>query len=220
MRLTNCNLECKWCDTPYTWAFTDAKASKHRSGKAFDKVKETTLMDHVMVVDALHDLWPANKPPTLVVISGGEPLMQGRDLVPLVDVLGDEGNDVHIETAGTLLPPEALNYHVTQYNVSPKLAHSGNVKSKRYKPAVLDWFASSHKAYFKFVMKSRSDFNEVDAIVQAHGITPDRVMVMPEATYSNTAQLGMKMLAGEAVARGYGVSSRLHVMIWEDTRGK
>jgi 7-carboxy-7-deazaguanine synthase len=217
-RLANCNLECKWCDTPYTWAYSDMKASKHETAKAFDKHDEVTTMEADEIYNTIHDLWDISKHPTMVVISGGEPLMQQGGLVPLARTLHITGNNVHIETAGTLRPGDELDENVAQYNVSPKLANSGNIKTKRYKPKVLDWFAGYDKAYFKFVMRSRDDFKEVDEIVQTHQISPNRVMVMPEATYGDRVVLGAKMLAHEAVQRGYGVSLRSHIVIWENAR--
>lgn len=33
----DCNLECEFCDTAYTWAVTDEKAAKTRSGHRYDR---------------------------------------------------------------------------------------------------------------------------------------------------------------------------------------
>ena len=59
-----------------------------------------------------------------LVITGGEPLLQGAALARMVAML--EGVSVEIETNGTVAPHPALDPLVAQYNVSPKLAHSGN----------------------------------------------------------------------------------------------
>jgi organic radical activating enzyme len=217
IRLAGCNLECTWCDTPYTWAYSDAKAHKHQSGKKYDKASESHPM---LVPDIIEELKKLYSKPTLVVISGGEPLMQGQQLVELVDELDRNHYDVHIETAGTIKPPIALAALTTQFNVSPKLYHSGNPTSKRIKHGVLFMFASFRHSYFKFVLRGPEDFFEVDGIVKDAGITLDRVMVMPEGTTAATNIAVAKSIADGALERGYGLSMRNHILLWEDKRGR
>lgn len=219
VRLAHCNLECSWCDTPYTWAFTSPKMDKHKSseargGQPYDKAVEVHPMDLDDILEKLEDLWPIYTLPTIVVISGGEPLMQGQQLGYLTRELHNIDCPVHIETAGTLLPPENLNRHVSQYVVSPKLAHSGNVLTKRRKLNVLSWFASHDKAWFKFVLQSRADFDEVDEIVKEAGIDPSRVMVMPEGTTVVQLLATAKEIKGDALERGFGLSMRQHIELW------
>ena len=85
----------------------------------------------------------------MVVITGGEPLLQQRELKPLVDALRVErGWRVEVETAGTIAP----DLDVDQWNVSPKLANSGNPRDRRYKPDVLRAFEATGRAAFKFVV--------------------------------------------------------------------
>ena len=59
---------------------------------------------------------------------------------------------VEIETNGTALPPARLDVRVDQYNVSPKLAHSGNPAELALKPEMLDRWATDPRAWFKFVI--------------------------------------------------------------------
>jgi organic radical activating enzyme len=217
IRLANCNLECTWCDTPYTWAFTDAKAHKHQDGKKYDKATESRSMTVDDIVEELKALYGA---PTLVIISGGEPLMQGQQLVALVSELDKQYYDVHIETAGTIKPPSELASLVKQFNVSPKLYHSGNPMSKRIKHGVLFWFASFRNSYFKFVLRSPDDFFEVDTIVKDASIDPDRVMVMPEGTTASQNVAVARRIADGALERGYGLSMRTHILLWDDKRGR
>lgn len=217
IRLANCNLECTWCDTPYTWAYSDAKAQKHQSGKKYDKATESHTMTVDDIVEEVRKLYSA---PTRVIISGGEPLMQGQQLVPLAKELHKNHYDVHIETAGTIKPPLDLVDLVEQFNVSPKLYHSGNPTSKRIKHGTLFFFASFQNAHFKFVLRSPDDYFEVDAIVKDASINPYRVMVMPEGT--TTAQLieTGRAIAEGALERGYGLSMRTHILLWGDERGR
>lgn len=216
IRLAGCNLECTWCDTPYTWVYSDAKALKHQSGVKYDKATESRPMT---VDDILEEVQRLYSKPTLVVISGGEPLMQGQQLIPLVAELHRSYYDVHIETAGTIKPPTDLASLVDQFNVSPKLYHSGNLYSKRIKHGVLFWFASFRNSHFKFVLREPDDFFEVDKIVDECGISSGQVMVMPEGTSIEQNIGKARRIAEGALERGYGLSMRLHILLWDDRRG-
>jgi organic radical activating enzyme len=220
VRVADCNLECKWCDTPYTWAFTKEKAAKHDSGTRHDKLLNSIEMSTADIMDALLENWMIYSQPTIVVISGGEPLMQQPGLAELLQELKELKHETHIETAGTIQPSEILDQHVTQYNVSPKLTNSGNRLAKRYKQDVLNWFSDSVKAWFKFVVTHPEDLDEVRDIVNMSEIDPRRVMVMPEGTtIDRNVEVGRKVI-DEALQLGYGLSFRSHVLLWGDGRGK
>lgn len=221
VRTANCNLSCGWCDTPYTWAFDDRTASLLESGHApFSKAENLTEMTPDEIFAKLYDLWDIEGYPTIIVISGGEPLMQSRQLEPLASMLVDYDNMVHIETAGTIIPTETLDNLVEQYNVSPKLEHSGNRLEMRRKPEVLEWFGHNERAWFKFVMRDSSDFNEIDQIVDIADVNPHRVMVMPEGVTADKNLAIAKTIVDGATARGYGLSFRTHILLWKDVRGK
>lgn len=221
VRLADCNLECTWCDTPYTWAFTENKAAKTETGVRFDRTTNRIEMSTSTIVESLINLWPIYVLPTTIVISGGEPLMQAEALVELAEVLSYKmSNSIHIETAGTLKVPPTLDTHVAQYNVSPKLEHSGNLLSKRFKPEVLSWFAATPRAWFKFVLRSVDDFAQVDKIVTECGIDYNRVMVMPEGITAEQNLSTARLIVDEATRRGYGLSFRAHILLWNDVRGR
>ena len=219
VRLSLCNLECNFCDTPYTWAFTEEKASKMNKPRVFDRESWQTDMTPAEVLDALNRSWPIYDKPTLIVISGGEPLVQQTDLIVLVSMLKAWNHQIHVETAGTIKPTPELNLRVDQYNVSPKLEHSGNRIEKRYKPFVLAEFVRTGKAWFKYVVTTNEDFAEIDEQVAEVGIPANRVMVMPEGTsVKRTIDVARSVIDG-ALERGYGLSFRTHVLIWGNKRG-
>ncbi|MET9779118.1 7-carboxy-7-deazaguanine synthase QueE [Streptomyces sp. NPDC006367] len=221
VRTFDCNQECVWCDTAYTWAVTPEKAARTRSGHLYernDPAYGLKLMEPAEVLDRLKSLWDVEARPTIIVVSGGEPMMQQRELVPLLERLRGWGNEVHIETAGTIAPVPEFDACITQYNVSPKLANSGNRLSKRYKPEVLAALQTEGKAWFKFVVTANyePDLAEVDRIVAEVPVPPQRVMVMPEGSDGRANITTAQKVVDAALERGYGLSFRTHVLLWND----
>ncbi len=220
LRVYGCNLECSFCDTPYTWADTPEKAAKTRLGFQFDKndpILGQKLINEEEVLLELKTFWDWQERPTIIVVTGGEPLMQQRELIPVMDALRAYGNKIHVETAGTIKPLGIFNQHVTQYNVSPKLASSGNRLSKRRKLEALHELVATRNAWFKFVLTAdtwREDLEEVDEIVDSIHIDPRRVMLMPEGETPEANIRAARLFAQAAVDRGYGISFRTHILIW------
>jgi 7-cyano-7-deazaguanosine (preQ0) biosynthesis protein QueE len=201
LRLGRCNLACTFCDTPYTWdwAHHDPAVELHQR----------------TVDDVAGELRAMDVP--LVVVTGGEPLLQQRHLPPLLEALHALGIEVEVETAGTIAPTEDVAALVTRFNVSPKLANSGNPEDRRYRPDVLQAFQATGKAVFKFVVAEESDFAEVDRIVADNRLTG--VWVMPEGTDAATVATRTAALAEPTRARGWNLTTRLHILVWGDERG-
>src|SRR6478752_7954592 len=78
VRLTGCNLRCSWCDSEYT--FTGG-----------------VRMTSEQVMSEVARLSPNGG---LVEITGGEPMLQERELVPFMQRLLDAGYTVLLETSG------------------------------------------------------------------------------------------------------------------------
>ena len=220
LRVADCNLQCTWCDTAYTWAFNEHSASKLEVPIVHDKTVNRIPMEPAEVLGRLSLCWAWDTDPTMIVISGGEPMMQQDQLRAVMLPLWETRNKIHIETAATIKPHAEFDSLVDQYNVSPKLLHSGNRLSLRHKPEVLEFFARSEKAWFKFVMRQQSDFEEIDNMVKYFDINPHRVMVMPEGiTPEDNIRIAKTLIDG-AIERGYGLSFRTHILLWADVRGK
>lgn len=202
LRLSGCNLTCSWCDTPYTWDWTGL------NGEAFDKSSETRFMG----VDDVWEQLRAYRVP-LIVVSGGEPMMQQKALAPLVESLTAQGVQVEIETNGTIKP----EIHPTRFNVSPKLAHSGVARKKAIKvPALREYVGRS---IFKFVCQTPSDLDEVAQVAADAGIPDHDIWIMPEGRDPETLQQHAASLADEVITRGWNITPRLHVMVWGNRRG-
>ena len=201
VRLGRCNLACTFCDTPYTWRWADHDPA----------VELRTIAVDAVVAELLRMDVP------LVVVTGGEPLLQQSHLPALLRPLRTRGIEIEIETAGTLAPIADVVDLVDRFNVSPKLANSGNEAGRRLRPDVLRALQATGKAAFKFVAVDAADLDEVQGIVDANGLT--EVWVMPEGTDAETIVARSRVLVDPVMDRGWNLTSRLHVLLWGDRRG-
>jgi len=130
VRLTGCNLRCSWCDSEYT--FTGG----HK-------------MSMEEVVEAVEQLRPSGG---LVEITGGEPMLQERDVVPLMQRLLDEGYTVLLETSGER-PLERVPKGVVKI-VDVKCPNSGEPDTFRMEN--IETLNSGDEV--KFVISDRADY--------------------------------------------------------------
>lgn len=202
IRLSRCNLDCVWCDTPYTWDTSryDLRAESRR-------MSESTVWRQVQAI-----------PAGLVVITGGEPLLQQERLAWLVDKCRSTERRVEIETNGTVKPRPGLLAAVHQFNASPKLANSGVPAERRLHGDVIEALISSGKAIFKFVVTGPQDLEEIADLEAAYGLSP--IWVMPEGTSAKRVLARMRALAEPVRQRGWNLTTRLQTLIWEDERGR
>lgn len=122
LRLNHCNLNCAFrngsiCDTPYTSYDPEHKLPPIEATELAETIWNT-LRDHPQTEH--------------LVITGGEPMMQQRGLIEMLDALSDwyQYNQnlsfplCTIETNGTYVPSPALSKHISLWSVSPKLSTS------------------------------------------------------------------------------------------------
>lgn len=210
VRLSRCNLACVWCDTAYTWRFA-GDDRPHREAIAYDRAANQARLS---VADAAARIAGLGR--DRLVITGGEPLLQGAALARLLALLPPMR--VEVETNGTVAPPAALDARVAQYNVSPKLAHSGNPAALALPPDRLAAWAADQRAWFKFVVAAPGDLAEVLALTARHAIAASRVFLMPEGRDGATLRERQRWLTPIALEHGFALSDRLHIHLWGDTR--
>ena len=176
VRTSRCPLACSFCDTPYTWAFTENKAKKHREGIMYNQVLEEHQMASEEVVEKLQDL--GLKLGDLVVLTGGEPLLQASEIQGLVNLLLSKGCLVQFETAGVLKPPHFDDDLRVFFSVSPKLENSGNplrvrfsLRSSRSSTLVVRT-SSSFAPLSKTSTKSTSFATPSALVLEAYGLCP------------------------------------------------
>ena len=151
------------------------------------------------------------------MITGGEPLLQAPALARLLALLPRMA--IEIETNGTVAPPPALDALVHQYNVSPKLAHSGNPAELALVPERLAHWAGEPRAFFKFVIAEPADVEEVLGLIQTYGIPSERVFLMAEGIDSATLASRERWLSQLCLEHNLTLSKRLHIELYGDTRG-
>jgi organic radical activating enzyme len=211
VRLSRCNLACVWCDTAYTWRF-EGDNRPHRGGVAYERAANQVTLSEEQTAARIAAL---GKP--RLVVTGGEPLLQAPALARLLALLADMA--IEIETNGTVAPPPALDALVHQYNVSPKLAHSGNPAELALLPERLSQWAAEPRAFFKFVIAEPADVGEVLALAERFALPRERIWLMAEGTDAATLAARESWLARLCLAHNLTLSKRLHIELYGDTRG-
>ncbi|HKU26927.1 MAG TPA: radical SAM protein [Candidatus Sulfotelmatobacter sp.] len=198
VRLTGCNLRCTWCDSEYTF----------QGG-------EKLSLDQVMT--EVRRLSPDGG---LVEITGGEPMLQQRDVVPLMHQLLENGYRVLLETSGeralASVPSEVVKI------VDVKCPDSGEGDS--FDPENLDFLAAHDE--IKFVLASRKDYDFACEFLRRHNLASkvNAILFSPsfrkDATGARDAshclldpqELAEWMIADNVPAR---LGLQMHKFIWD-----
>jgi 7-carboxy-7-deazaguanine synthase len=198
VRLTGCNLRCSWCDSEYT----------------FTGGERRTLEE---VIAAVRHLSPNGG---LVEITGGEPLLQEREVVPLMQNLLDAGYTVLLETSGeralARVPRDVIKI------VDVKCPNSGEPKT--FQMENLDFLTSQDE--IKFVLSDRVDYEFARDFVTRHHLDQRVNAVLFSPAFAKEAR-GMRdaswchldprelaewMLADGTPAR---LGLQIHKFIWD-----
>jgi 7-carboxy-7-deazaguanine synthase len=142
VRLTACNLRCTWCDSEYTF-----------SGGVKMSVEQ---------VEAEVRLLSGPGVLPLVEITGGEPMLQEREVVSLMQRLLDCGYTVLLETSGERplhkVPPRVVKI------VDVKCPHSGAPNTFRTE----NLQALGARDEVKFVLSDRADYEFARDFIGEH----------------------------------------------------
>lgn len=186
VRFTGCDLRCSYCDTAY----------------AFHGGRDLSRAEIVAEV--------ARHPCRLVLLTGGEPLLQ-RELPELARDLLARGFEVTVETHGQrpldALPPEVVRI------VDVKTPGSGEVTTDF---GYLDRLAPHDEV--KFVVASEDDWRWSLDVIRRHGL--DRkaaLLVSPVHGAVDPRELARWILESGVPAR---LNLQLHKIVWgRDARG-
>ena len=198
VRLAGCNLRCAWCDSEYTFS----------GGKPFSAEEITEQVE-------------ALAPCRLVEFTGGEPMLQARELLPLMDTLLARGFELMMETSGER--PLADVPRAVHKIVDVKCPGAG-AAANSFRPENLD--ALTLRDEVKFVLSDRRDYEFARDFIRSHALetkaggillspaftkTPSPLRTMDNATL-DPRELVDWMLADGLPAR---LSLQIHKFIWE-----
>ncbi len=219
LRLQNCNLHCGangegWsCDTWYTWDKTRPEYWQETTNVAVNDVAER-------IRGAWTESFGAQDAKQLtpnLVITGGEPLLQQRKIIPLLQAL--PGWTVEIETNGTIVPRADLRD--CQINCSPKLESSGNPIALRRRLSALERIAEFPNHWFKFVVTREAfeeDIAEVQELSALGFMRPERVLLMCEGSDAQALRENHPKVALVARELGFTAVERHHVFWFGNKR--
>jgi 7-carboxy-7-deazaguanine synthase len=197
VRLAACNLRCSWCDSEYT--FTGGK-----------KMSAEDVEQEVLKL----------APSGLVEFTGGEPMLQERELIPLMGRLLARGYTLLLETSGER-PLEHVPSAVHKI-VDVKCPGSGEAGTFR----MSNLAALSAADEVKFVLVDRTDYEFARDFTRQHGLEQKvgAVLFSPAFLKSPSAerdtsncQLDPRILAEWILADGLNVrlGLQIHKFIWE-----
>ena len=198
VRFTGCNLRCSWCDTEYSFY----GGNKMTPEQVFDEIARIA------------------SPCGLVEITGGEPMLQERELIPLMQRLIDSGYKVLLETSGER-PLDRVPAKVVKI-VDVKCPDSGEGHS--FRPDNLDTLAPHDEV--KFVISSRLDYEFARDFTARHELARRVNAVLFSPAFSKDAagardasnclldpqQLAEWILEDNVPAR---LGLQIHKLIWD-----
>jgi 7-carboxy-7-deazaguanine synthase len=198
VRFAGCNLRCAWCDSEYTFT----------GGKPFSEDE---------VVAQIKALAPCR----LIEFTGGEPMLQAKELIPLMERLLAEGYVLMVETSGER--PLAEVPKAVHKIVDVKCPGAGAAAGS-FRLENLDALTKDDEV--KFVITSREDYDFAREFIGQHDLNRRAGGVLlspafrkspsPERTAENMAldprDLVEWMLADGLDAR---LSLQIHKFIWE-----
>lgn len=204
LRLAGCNLSCAWCDTRHSWDW-------HTTNREI----ATELYNASDLASRIARL--AGSGERLLIVTGGEPLLQDQVLIELLTALRVKRPQmrVEMETNGTLRPSEPLAVLIHRFVVSPKLSHAGGSRETRVNVDALENLAALPTTAFKFVVRDQRDISEVEAARRELHLETHRIWLMPLANTQDAMAAGLRELANAALRNGYNLSGRYQLM-WGD----
>lgn len=197
VRLAGCNLRCSWCDSEYTFS----------GGEKFS-------------LDQIADKIAALAPVKLVEFTGGEPMLQERELLPLMERLLAQNYTLLLETSGERpLAGVPKKVHKITDVKCPASGESG-----RFHLPNLETLTERDEV--KFVLSDRTDYEFARDFIRQHDLAArcGQVLLSPAFTKTpapertaencilNPRELVEWMLADSLPAR---LSLQIHKFIWE-----
>jgi 7-carboxy-7-deazaguanine synthase len=158
VRLAGCNLRCAWCDSEYTFT----------GGQPF------TADQIVAQIEAL-------QPCPLIEFTGGEPMLQARELLPLMQRLLDSGYKLMMETSGER--PLADVPKAVHKIVDVKCPGAGSAANS-FNLANLEALTPNDEV--KFVLSDRADYEFARDFIRTHALETKCGGILLSPAFSKT----------------------------------
>ena len=189
IRFFGCNLACSWCDTKYSW---------HPDHADFTERELPDIIQEIKDYKTRH-----------IVFTGGEPSLFQDHIRAIKDALAEDYT-FEIETNGSFLLQEDMWHTI---NISPKGKNSGNA------PYEIKATQFPSKTYWKFVIDTHADMEEVLAWKKQYDIKPNQIFLMPQGQTKKELAISSPMVVELCQQYGFRLSPRLHIWLWDDERG-
>ncbi|MBI4114468.1 MAG: 7-carboxy-7-deazaguanine synthase QueE [Candidatus Niyogibacteria bacterium] len=215
-RLHHCNLDCTWCDTPYTWNKRMPEFYKEREVWSFDETIQNIVLDWNEGIKNYQEEGKGIKP--RLVITGGEPMIQCKQIDKFLRRPELKNWEVEIETNGTIPPPKEFPEQV-QFNCSPKLENSGVPRKKRINPEAIKAL-KERNTYFKFVVRDEKDIDEImnDYMPLLEDFPRERIYISPEGVDAKTLDEVREKVRDRVEQEGFMLGDRLQIRKYGNRR--
>jgi 7-carboxy-7-deazaguanine synthase len=249
IRTNFCNLRCKFsggnlCDSAYTsWEPNDKSNIGEMSVEEIVDAFARHKIPDINLTGGKELISGSPLPETLlnekssiccnIVITGGEPTIQGGELALLCKKLKSEFTNIHItlETNGTKTGDFLKNIDLA--SVSPKLKSSIPYSTKfaelhDKKRTDINSLKIFHKYHqeglfdiqWKFVFCDEDDIEEIIDLQKKVGFRNEDVFLMPEGTTKAEIESKRNNLVQVCMKYNFNYSDRLHILIWGNERGR
>lgn len=206
LRVQGCTLNCAWCDTTEVW----------RTGNPYTIHELLNMMEFSGLVLRLQDGMH-------LVFTGGSPLRQQYPITKLADefyVRYKFKPYIEIENECVLRPSDEISEIVDCWNNSPKLSNSGNSRKARYKPEIIETMSHKENSWFKFVITSEKDWQEIlEDFLNPKLIRKDQIILMPEGIDRISLELNRTFVAQMAIENNVRYCTREHINLWNMATG-
>ena len=198
VRLAGCNLRCAWCDSEYTFT----------GGQPF------TVDEIIAQIEAL-------QPCPLIEFTGGEPMLQHKELLPLMQRLLDANYTLMMETSGER--PLADVPKLVHKIVDVKCPGAGSAANSFN---LANLAALTPRDEVKFVLSDRADYEFARDFIRTHALETKCGGILLSPAFSKTptdqrstdnATLDPRLVVEWLLADGLParLSLQIHKYIWE-----
>ena len=223
------------CDSSYSWS-TKYKHLVHDNTAVEIVDKMVDLIKHESNPEG-KVVHPVTNQDTMICFTGGEPMMWQKAMIAVLDEFEARGNPaktITIETNATTKITEDFINHIfhdfrgTHYHfaMSPKLFAVSGEKDAVKPDVIASYITYGHSHVLKFVVNGTEQcWAELDAAVAAirervDRNTPLELWVMPVGSVKEQQEdEQIRVIAMEAMKRGYNIATRNHVYVFGNIIG-